>query len=41
MDESWTYPQQMNYRRLLQHYKPEEYKKQQRAYLQKQLEALN
>ena len=41
MDQSWNYQQKTNYRRLLQHHKPEEYKKLQRAYFQKQLEALD
>ena len=40
MDKDWNYQQKNNYRKLLQHHKPEEYKRQQKEYLNKQLEEL-
>ena len=34
-NKDWNYQQKANYRRLLQHYNSEEYKSQQKEYLQK------
>ena len=39
-NKNWTYQQKVNYRHLLKHHKPEEYKRQQKEYLKKQLEGL-
>ena len=39
-NKDWNYQQKANYRHLLKHYKPGKYKRQQKEYLQKQLEGL-
>ena len=41
LNKDWSYQKKHNYHKLLQHHKPDEYKRQQTEYLKKQIKELS